>query len=599
MFKALVGMSLTSIGLVSLTASPAYAAPSSSGATSFDYYSAKSSAENTIISRKEEQRARDFFAAIDAKDWTRAQQLAEQASNDLLSPIFRAELYLAAGSPRVELGPLLTLVSDAPYIPQAEQLGRLANSRGADSLTINDARRGLSYHAGPPVRGKPKQVTGNNSLHAHHSGAILDAIKNDNPDHAMAYFRAVGDDISQESRTEWLQRIAWSYYIENQPQKAFETTELAIEGRGPWLADSYWVRGLAAWRLGHDVHAEYAFHKAGTFADNPELMSAGYYWASRAAMRSGQPHKVEPSLRAAAQQKDALYSLLAREALGISIAASASSSDLTSADYGQLERSPNAKMALVLADLGRAALAEEMIRHEARRANGVDHALLVKLAGHIGMPTLQAWLGHYAPSDTTPIDQARFPTPSWTPVNGWKVDPALVYAHVWQESAFRSNAVSAANARGLMQLRPGAASDMARANSLDVSTSDLNKPEVNLALGQLYLQSLSERPETNGLLPKVIAAYNAGTVPVNRWNEEIEGQQDPLLYIESIPYYETRAYVGIVLRNYWKYEAQAGIASKSAYGLAQGLWPRFPNQGASELVRLNPDNRGGDKNGGD
>lgn len=591
MLKSLVGISL-----IALATAPVDATAANGESSSFDYYGNNSQAERNanILPRSEEQRARDFFAAVDAQDWQRAQELTEAARGDLLSPMMRAELYLAAKSPRVELEPLMDLLRDAPYIPQADQLGRLATRRGASDLTINDARRRLAYHAGPPVRGKPRPVEGQNVLHAHHAGAILDAIKDSDPDRAMQYFSAVDDDIDAASRTEWLQRISWSYYIENQPQKAFDVSEQAVTGSGPWLADSYWVRGLAAWRLGYDTYAEHAFSKAGAFADNAELMSAGYYWASRAAMRSGQPQKVEPALRAAAQQTDALYSLLAREALGFPIGTQATSAQLTSADRAALERSPNMQMALALASIGRETLADEIIRHEARRANGVDHALLVKLAGHIGMPTLQSWLGHYAPDDAMPVDQARFPTPSWTPVNGWKVDPALVYAHVWQESAFRANAVSPADARGLMQLRPGTASDMARAYSLDISTADLNKPEANLALGQLYLQTLSNSPQTQGLLPKVMAAYNAGLTPVSRWNGEIEDQNDPLLYIESIPYYETRAYVGIVLRNYWKYEAQAGIRSQSAYGMAQGLWPRFPGEAGDELVRL-----GGEQSGGD
>ena len=82
------------------------------------------------------------------------------------------------------------------------------------------------------------------------------------------------------------------------------------------------------------------------------------------------------------------------------------------------------------------------------------------------------------------------------------------------------------------------------------------------------------------------AAYNAGPLPVSRWNEKVRDNGDPLLFIESIPYWETRAYVGIILRNYWMYEKQAGVTSKSAQGLAQGMWPRFPHAGGMELVRV-------------
>src|SRR3546814_7983463 len=62
--------------------------------------------------------------------------------------------------------------------------------------------------------------------------------------------------------------------------------------------------------------------------------------------------------------------------------------------------------------------------------------------------------------------------------------------------------------------------------------------------------------------------------PVARWETEVRDQGDPLLYMESIPYWETRGYVGTVLRNYWMYEAQQGKPSVSRAALAQGEWPR-------------------------
>ena len=62
---------------------------------------------------------------------------------------------------------------------------------------------------------------------------------------------------------------------------------------------------------------------------------------------------------------------------------------------------------------------------------------------------------------------------------------------------------------------------------------------------------------------------------------------DPLLYIESIPYWETRGYVGTVLRNYWMYQTQAGEKPVSRAALVQGMWPRFPGAAAAlTAVRL-------------
>ena len=54
---------------------------------------------------------------------------------------------------------------------------------------------------------------------------------------------------------------------------------------------------------------------------------------------------------------------------------------------------------------------------------------------------------------------------------------------------------------------------------------------------------LRDAPATGGLLPKIMAAYNAGLTPITRWNSEVRDQGDPLLYMEIIPYWETRSYV--------------------------------------------------------
>ena len=137
-----------------------------------------------------------------------------------------------------------------------------------------------------------------------------------------------------------------------------------------------------------------------------------------------------------------------------------------------------------------------------------------------------------------------------------------------------------------MQVRPGTASDLARARGAYFSAADLNRPEVNLEYGQSYLEQLRDMSQTEGLLPKVIAAFNAGPAPVGRWKYEVRDKGDPLLFIESIPYWETRAYVGIILRNYWVYQQMAGSEASSLEGLSQNAWPRFPGMSGPAWVRM-------------
>ena len=70
------------------------------------------------------------------------------------------------------------------------------------------------------------------------------------------------------------------------------------------------------------------------------------------------------------------------------------------------------------------------------------------------------------------------------------------------------------------------------------------------------------------------------------WEGRLRDRGDPLLYIESIPFYETRGYVPIILRNYWMYQRNAGEDATSLGALAQGMWPRFPGAPGAVAVRL-------------
>ena len=78
-------------------------------------------------------------------------------------------------------------------------------------------------------------------------------------------------------------------------------------------------------------------------------------------------------------------------------------------------------------------------------------------------------------------------------------------------------------------------------------------------------------------------------MPVAEWNTRRFDKGDPLLYVESLPYWETRGYLPIVLRNYWIYEQEAGRNGGSREALAQNMWPRFPGMSGAKAVRMEPD----------
>jgi len=539
-------------------------------------------------SSKERQNFASIFAAIDGRNWAEAARLIDGSPAGPMKSMARAELYLAAGSPKVEVAQLEELLQEAPWLPQAEQLERMAIKRGAAVLPQRPGTRRFSFLGSAPKRDLPGSVPTAAALRSQ----IQELIKADNPSEAEALLIDQSATLDAAGLAELRYRVAWSYYIENDDTNA---QRVAAEGRlaaGEWGIQSEWVHGLANWRLGNHREAFSSFDIVSRMAGNDELRSAALFWSSRAAMASRQPQQVQPRLQAAARLQETFYGLLASEALGMEPVAR-KTMRYHAGDWKQLGQAENVRTAVTLAAIGKESLAEEALRHQARIGNPAHHAALAQVAGALNLPATQLWMGHYGPSGQKLDPMMRYPYPNWTPAGGWRIDPSLVYAHSLQESAFRTSVVSGAGARGLMQVKPSTAQEMARARGDFISASDLDRPSVNLEYGQSYIEKLRDMNATGGLLPKVIAAYNAGPAPLSRWNSEIRDNGDPLLFIESIPFWETRGYVSIVLRNYWMYEIQRGKNGGSMKGLAQYLWPTVPKEGRVATVRMSPPKNGG------
>jgi hypothetical protein len=130
------------------------------------------------------------------------------------------------------------------------------------------------------------------------------------------------------------------------------------------------------------------------------------------------------------------------------------------------------------------------------------------------------------------------------------VDPCLVQALIREESFFRSDSQSPANAFGLMQLLHSTAREVARNADRKIKVKDLYDPETNIRLGLSYLKKLLDRYD--GRLYLALAAYNAGPERVDQWLADFPGA-DEEEFIEMIPFTETRNYVKNILRNYFFY----------------------------------------------
>lgn len=564
------------------------AVPAQANSAAVDYFRGRAdrTAVPSLLSQDDRSYYKSLFSAIEREDWTQVQALFAQRTDGPLHTVARAQYILAATSPKAELAPIADVLNKAPDLPWAEQLGRLALKRGATELPSLPQAQRLMALPNVSKRIRPRSID-DGTMPASVAAAIQDRIKFDDPVGARVLLDGVDAMLSSDARAEWRQKIGWAFYIENDDATARAIALTAAEGTGPWVSEAYWTAGLASWRLGDCGAAADAFEKTAGTAQNDELASAAHYWASRAWLRCRKPEKVSASLRNAARFRETLYGMMASEALGLRESAPPVAPDFSLADWQQLRDVPNIRTAVQLAEIGEDGLADEVLRHQARIGAPGQYAPLSRLARDLGLPSTQLWMAYNAPSGARPDEAARFPAPKWTPATGWKVDPALLFAHSLQESNFRTAVTSPAGAKGLMQVRPGTAKDMARAEPLMAGRDrQLDLPDVNLAFGQQYLQTLRDSDATQGLLPKVMAAYNAGPLPIARWNTEIRGGSDPLLWMESIPYWETRGYVSIVMRNYWMYEKQAGGPSESRMGLVQGMWPKFPGLTGAENIRI-------------
>jgi soluble lytic murein transglycosylase len=140
-------------------------------------------------------------------------------------------------------------------------------------------------------------------------------------------------------------------------------------------------------------------------------------------------------------------------------------------------------------------------------------------------------------------------------------DPLLVLALIRQESMFDPSARSHADARGLMQLLPSTAEQVALSRGRHFDVQSLYEPDVNIALGTAHFLDLLDRYGGDAI--KALAAYNGGVDAVTKW-EHRYGHLEPDEFVESISYRETRDYVKKVLAGHRRYQQLYGNGSRPA-----------------------------------
>jgi soluble lytic murein transglycosylase len=306
---------------------------------------------------------------------------------------------------------------------------------------------------------------------------------------------------------------------------------------------------------------------------SPYVKARAAYWGGRAAAAAGKPALAAKWYAAGAEHMATFYGQLAAHQLGRDAPPhpvpeprpdSATQAHFNSEEQvraaqlflGADDRDHARAFLVQMADLAKTPLELSMLAALAESYGRVDLAIAVaRRAIDAGMPLMV----HGYPVTTLP--------------EGGSAEPPLVLAIVRQESAFAPDAMSRSGARGLMQLMPATAANVAHRLALPYSLLRLTTDGLyNMVLGRSYLERLIE--DFGGSYPLAIAAYNAGPGRVRQWLHDFgdpRGQDIGMIdWIELIPFNETRTYVQRVLENLQIYRGQTGDTA-TAFSLASDL----------------------------
>ena len=348
----------------------------------------------------------------------------------------------------------------------------------------------------------------------------------------------------------------------------------------PEAAFPAFIAGLAAWALDRPDLA-FTHFEAAARADiaSPATRAAAAFWTARAAVRARRPQLYVPWMTQAAQEPRTFYGLVARRALGLPIGFAFERELAGESEAAAVAEIAGGWRALALVQIGQADRAEAELRTLWPRVQGNPDVMraMLAVATQAGMTDLAAQLAALQQTaDGRPRDFARFPLPRLQPQQGFRTDPALLYALVLQESNFNPAAISRAGARGLMQIMPATAVYVTGDRSLGgAGLRRLHDPGFSLEVGQRYLHYLARHEQVGGDLIRVLAAYNAGPGNLARWQPAARHRDDPFLFVESIPVTETRSFVQRVLAYSWIYATRLGLPTPSLDALAAGGFPRF------------------------
>jgi soluble lytic murein transglycosylase-like protein len=549
--------------------------------------SATTLAQIAVLSSDDEARYKQIFAAQKKGRWSEAGKLIAKLENKLLLGHVKFQRYMHPTAYRSKFSELQAWMRDYKDHPEAARIYKLANRRKPSAAGAPKRPERKSWRFANRERTafevyNPKRTTKQKRHVARVGRYVRSLLKRERPTQALNYLNQpkIRNSLTTIEFDRFRHRVAVSYYMEQVDAKAYKlASEIARRSR-KGVPHTDWIAGLASWRLGNHAQAGSHFeHLAKAEYVNEWDHSSSAFWAARAFLRTRQSDKVLPMLRIAAKSELSFYGILARRQLGLPVIPEWQLPGAEDRSLQEVLAAPHARRAVALAQVGELPRAEMELAWAQGLLEDRHDAALMRVASALGLASVEYKIA--LSTDAKGLEAGLYPVPTFTPRGGYKVDRPLLFAIMRKESKFLANAESHAGARGLMQIMPITAEHVTgdrRYRHSKVLLEELFEPEVNIDLGQTYIKGLMGSMKPKGNLMKFLAAYNAGPGNLNRWLRNVKFQDDPLLFVESLPVPETRSYVEKVLASYWIYRARLGHKIPSLDAVIEGAWPVYMRQ---------------------